>query len=345
MRTALGRRLMLQAVKRSPVNLRPLLRIRQAHNHKAIGLVASAYSYLGATGDEAARAAASNWLDWLEQHHAGDAQGLAWAYHFDVQTRFFFYPANSPNTIATTFVALAFLDAVEQSGDERRLEAAVSASEFLVSRMLVNDPRRPYFGYVPGDTKLIHNCNLLACATLMRAARFSGRADLADIAARAVLSSLAAQRQDGSWPYSEWSGQGWVDNFHTGYVLESLASCTEIDGVEDALTAGVGFWSRELFLPDGRPKYTPGRALPLDAHCYAQAIDTWLALYDLGRPGLEAASRLADLLERDMILADGSVMFQRNHGPDSRVPFIRWTAAPSFRALARLTQATTARPS
>ena len=229
---------MLQAVKRSPVNLRPLLRIRPAHNHKAIGLVASAYSYLGATGDEAARASASNWLDWLEQHHAGDAQGLAWAYHFDVQTRFFFYPANSPNTIATTFVALAFLDAVEQSGDERRLEAAVSASEFLVSRMLVDDPRRPYFGYVPGDTKLIHNCNLLACATLMRAARFSGRADLADIAARAVLSSLAAQRQDGSWPYSEWSGQGWVDNFHTGYVLESLASCTEIDGVEDALTAG-----------------------------------------------------------------------------------------------------------
>ena len=345
LRTALGRRILTQAVKRSSVNLRPALRIPKSRNHKAIGLVASAYSYLGAAGDDAARSGAGRWLDWLEREHVGGSDGLAWAYHFDVQTRFFSYPANSPNTIATTFVALAFLDAVEQLDDGARVEAAVRAAEFLVARMLVDGPRGPYFIYVPGDEKLIHNCNLLACATLIRAARCSGRDDLAQIAARAVATSLEAQRPDGSWPYSDWSGQGWVDNFHTGYVLESLAACSTIEGVGDALAAGASYWERELFLEDGTPKYSPGRTEPLDAHCYAQAIDTWLALDAVGRPGLAQAQRTARLLVRDMLLPNGSVVFQRRRGPDSRVPFIRWTAAPSFRALARLSRATGARGS
>jgi hypothetical protein len=209
--------------------------------------------------------------------------------------------------------------------------------------MLVHGARGPYFRYVPGDEKLIHNCNLLACATLMRAARSAGRDDLGDLAARAVATSLAAQRADGSWPYSDWSGQGWVDNFHTGYVLESLAACVAVPGVDEALEAGASYWERELFLADGTPKYSPARAEPLDAHCYAQAIDTWLALDAIGRPGLEQAERTAQLLVRDMLLPDGSVVFQRRRGPDSRVPFIRWTAAPSFRALARLARAADAR--
>ena len=37
--------------------------------------------------------------------------------------------------------------------------------------------------------------------------------------------SVSAQRPDGSWPYAEGEGHGWVDNFHTGYVLEALAIC------------------------------------------------------------------------------------------------------------------------
>src|SRR5439155_19568199 len=45
--TRLGRRVLTQAVKLSPLNLRPVLRIPRARNEKAIALVASAYSLLG----------------------------------------------------------------------------------------------------------------------------------------------------------------------------------------------------------------------------------------------------------------------------------------------------------
>jgi hypothetical protein len=291
----------------------------------------------GGGGDPAASgwAAAARWYDWLEDDHVGGEEGCAWAYHFDVQTRFFAYGAGTPNTIATAFVALSFLDGYELLEDESRMRPALGAADYLVRQMLVESDRGPYFRYVPGDEKLIHNCNLLACAVLRRAGRLGGRSDLLELGARAVMTSLEAQRDDGSWPYSDWGGHGWVDNFHTGYVLESLAACDGVRGVRDALRRGVYFWAREMFLDDGTPKYFPDRTSPIDAHCYAQAIDTWLAVG--GAEGLAAAERIGHRLAREMVRDDGSVVFQKRRYVTSRVPYVRWTAAPSFRALARLT--------
>jgi hypothetical protein len=334
--TATGRRLFTQLVKRSPINLRPLVGIRPARNHKAIGLVASAYAALGSMADDDAAISAARWLDWLEAESVVAADEAAWAYHFDVQTRFFRYLAGSPNTIATAFVAHAFLDAVELLGDEARLETARRASRFLVRRMLVGDRGKPFFRYIPGDTKLIHNANLLACAVLVRTARLGGPAEFAEIAERSLQTTLAAQRPDGSWPYADGPGQGWVDNFHTGYVLESLAFCAELAGVRPALARGAVFWGQEMFLADGTPKYYPDRTYPLDAHCYATAIDTLLALpAGSPAPGVPVEA-VAALLIRDMLRTDGSVVFQRHGHWANRVPFVRWSAAPSFRSLARL---------
>lgn len=336
LRTRLGRRLLTQAVKRSPLNLRPALRIAPAWNHKAIGLVASGYAALGAVGDERARTAAERWLTWLEAEQSAGASG-GWGYHFDVQTRFFAYPAGSPNTIATSFVAQALLDGAELLGDGGRLASVRRAAAFLAGEMVVESPRGPFFRYVPGDDKLIHNANLLACAVLLRLADVGRDASLRALAASAVRTSLAAQRPDGSWPYSEWGGHGWVDNFHTGYVLESLAVARDVDGVAPALERGVRFWAERLFLETGEPKYYPDRTYPIDAHCYAQAIDTWLAVP--ADHGVERAERLARLFARQMVSADGSVAFQRGRRMTHRVPFVRWAAAPAFRALARLTRA------
>src|SRR6185437_7176477 len=68
----LGRQVLTQAVKRSPINLRALLRIKAEWNAKAIGLVASAYAHLAAAGDTSAAAQANRWLAWLESNHSGD---------------------------------------------------------------------------------------------------------------------------------------------------------------------------------------------------------------------------------------------------------------------------------
>jgi hypothetical protein len=329
---ALGRRALTQAVKLSPVNLRPLLGIKPAWNAKAIALVASAYVRLAHGGDESARSHAERWLAWLAD---SSAEG-GWGYHFPVQTRLFAYERGTPNTIATCFCAQAFLDAWELLGWDDAAGPALDARAFLVDRMLHTGPR-PHFRYLEREDELVHNANLLACAVLARSSRLAGRSSLFDPAQEPVKVTLAAQRPDGSWPYADGVGHDWVDNFHTAYVLDALVECeVAMPDATAQLDLGVGFWERELFLGDGTPKYFPQRLLPVDAHCYATAVDTWLSLGRRRPDALERAERTALLLVERMLDPRGFVHFQRRRLWTSRVPLVRWTTAPSFRALAGL---------
>ena len=336
--TSLGRRVLIQATKRSPINLRPLFRIRPDWNAKAVSLVASGYARLAAMGDHSARSQAERWLGWLLANHSGDDTGLAWGYHFDVETRFFAYRRGTPNTIATSFVAQAFLDGVEMLGQDRWVDPALSGSRFLASRMLVESSKgSSHFRYVPGDDQLVHNANALACAVLARSSKLLSDDELVEPAQRALATTLEAQREDGSWPYAEGMYGNWVDNFHTGYVLESLAQCRSFSPeVEERLGRGLDYWHRELFLDDGTPRYAPGRTYPLDAHCYATAIDTWVSVEGQRPEALGRAERLAGLLIERMLDSAGFVRFQQRRMWTSKIPFVRWSTAPSFRALAGL---------
>jgi len=329
--TGVGRRILTQAVMRSPANLRPMLGIRPALNAKALGIVASGYVRLAVAGDETAGPAAAYWLDHLRQN------APCWGYHFDVQTRFFGYRAGTPNTIATSFVAQAFLDDYEFLGHEQSGETALQTAAFLVDRMLTSTPAGPYFRYLEHEDALVHNANLLACAILARTARCLGVSDLAARAAEATTTTLEAQRNDGSWPYSGGDGRDWVDNFHTGYVLESLAECERLlPDAAERLARGLNYWERELFLADGTPKYYNHRTMPLDAHNYAQAIETWLSMGDRRAGAFERARRTAAMLIADFLTFEGYVRFRRGRRWVNNVAFVRWTTAPAFRALARL---------
>lgn len=335
--TRLGRRVLTQTVKLSPVNLRPALGIKPAWNAKAIGIVASGYARLWAAhGDEGARTQARHWLDWLVEHSTAQT-GLGWGYHFDVQTRFFAYKAETPNVIATSFVAHALLDGHELLGEPEWGEAASRACDYLVASLLQEESDRSYFRYLPVERELVHNANLLGCSVLARTVALTGRQDLVPVVQRALPCSVSAQRPDGSWPYAEGEGHGWVDNFHTGYVLEALANCESLaPELRPVLERGFDYWEPELFLPDGTPKYFADRTLPIDSHNHAQAIETWLAVSGWRQGALVSAERTAALLVERMLMPDGHVAFQRRRLWTSKVPFVRWTTAPAFRALARL---------
>lgn len=334
--TRTGRRALTQAVKLSPVNLRPALRIRRERNAKGIALVASGYVRLAAAGDATAAGAARRWLGWLVENGAA-GNGLGWGYHFDVQTRFFGYRRDTPNVIATSFAVEALLEGAEVLGDARFAEAAERACEFLVDELLDETGGRVRFRYLHAEQELVHNANVLACSVLARTARLRDRDDLADIVRRALPATLGAQQLDGSWPYAEGAGHGWVDNFHTAYVLEGLARCEPaMPELLPALERGLDYWERELFLADGTPKYYANRVLPIDAHNYAQAIETWLAVAHWRPQALPSAERCARQLVDRMLTKAGYVAFQTRRLWTSRVPFVRWTTAPAFRALARL---------
>lgn len=336
--SALGRRVVTQAVKRTPVNIRPLLGIRPGWNAKAIGLVASAYARLAAAdGDDTARAEGIRWLSWLMDRHHGGTEGVAWGYHFAIQTRTSRIARDTPNTVATAFVSHALLDGYELLGDERCAEWARDAAHRLVETSFAKEARNPYFRYHATESKLVHNANMLGCGMLARTARVLDAQELLEPAARATATTVRAQRADGAWLYADEPGHRWIDNFHTGYVLESLAECERtLSGWREPLERGIAFWERELFLSDGTPKHFIDRALPHDAHSYATAIDTWLAVTDWRADAVERAALIAELLIERLLAPSGYVYVRRGRFGPNRVPLVRWSTAPAFRALATL---------
>ena len=186
-------------------------------NANTIAHVLGAYARMDPALGVDSRARAEWAIDRLEALRCSAYEEPCWGYHFDVETRFFFYSAETPNTIATAFAGLALIDAHERLGSARALELATGAGDFFLRRIeRTPGPGGAFLGYFPGDRTPIHNASLLAASVLARLAPLTGRDDFAAAAADAVGYSLDHQRDDGSWPYAEGDVGGWVDNFHTG---------------------------------------------------------------------------------------------------------------------------------
>ncbi|MGH9028801.1 MAG: hypothetical protein ACRDV4_04220 [Acidimicrobiales bacterium] len=340
-RSALGRRVLTQAVKRSPLDLRPLLGIAPARSAAATALVTSGYALQRILSENETEAKLDEALATLLDQRLPGYEQPCWGYHFDVQTGVFFYPVGAPNTIATAFAGLALLDAYERAGRTELLELARSVAHFFVLHVPQTDAERgAFFGYLVGDRTPIHNASMLVAALLARVARATGDHDLRRRAQLAVDYTVARQRPDGSWPYGEERHLAWVDNFHTAYVLTCLETCRRggLDSCEQALSDGLRYYVRELFLPDGTPKYFPHSTYPIDGQCAAEAVRLFALATDFDPESAALAHRSFAYAERELARGDGAYVFQRRRLWTNRQPHIRWIEAPFLVALATLSR-------
>ncbi len=338
----LGRRLVIQLVRRSPVDLRPLLGVPPGRNAVSLAWAASAYAAGGFLQDDEATSRLDAALEQLEQLRCPGFAEPCWGYHFDFQSRVLFYPKTGPNTIATTYAAGALLDAYERTGDDRLLELAHGAGLFFLRHVpQTSDSPGAYFGYCAGDRSPIHNSNLHVCTLLARLHALTGDEGMARAARVGIRWTVARQRPDGSWPYGERANLRWIDGFHTGYVLDSLDTCLSAGLLDDPrpLDEGLGFYRARLVGPDGAPRYFANATYPLDAWSAAQAIQT-LALASRRRPELSGlALKVFEFALRHMSTRDGLFVYRRGRVSSNRTPHIRGVVAPMVLALTRLLHA------
>jgi hypothetical protein len=330
----------LQLVKRSPLDLRPALGIPPDENAAALAWVISAYALGGFREDAIERGRLSELLARLERLRSGDYPEPSWGYHWPFASRVFHKPAHAPNTIATTYAGIALLDAWERCGDPGLLETAVEVGWFFVRRVpQTPGPGGGFFGYWPGDTTPVHNANLHVCGLLARLYAACGEEQFAARARRGVGFALAHQRDDGAWRYGEWPNLGWVDNFHTGYVLDSLRLCLDAgvdDAIAPALDRGMAYYRRELFLRDGTPKYFDHGVWPIDSQCMAQAIQTFAFGSERDPTLLDDALRTFDWSCEHMRRGDGAFIFQRRPRWANRAAHMRGTVTSMLLACVHL---------
>ena len=340
--STLGRRLLIQAVKRSPLDLRRALGISPEPNAASVAWMVCAYSRGGFLAHDAAADKLSRTVALLCSLRSPGYVEPCWGYHFDVQTRVLFMRRYSPNTIASVYAAIALLDAHERTGDERLLGLAVQTGRFFIRHVpQTEDGEGAYFGYAPGDRSPIHNANMHVAGFLARLSTLvDGGEEFAAPARRALAYTLARQRADGSWPYGEREGVAWIDGFHTGYVLDSLRQCidagVESEAAEAAWRRGLAFYRERLFLADGTPRYSVTSTYPIDAQSAAQAIQTFSIAAAHDRSFAQDAWRVFEFAMAHMRRRDGLFVFQRRRLWRNRAPHMRWVVAPMLLALAHL---------
>ena len=327
-----------QIIRRSPVNLRPLLGIRPGSNPKGLGLFLSSYVRLHEMTGE------SHYADVCQQLRerivgavCRGYSGACWGYNFPWQSRAFYLPRGTPTVVNTSFIGQALLDLHESSGDPEALKLAESACVFVCRDLNrhVSD-KGECFSYTPLDQTRVHNANALAAAFLARTGYLSGNESFQEQARACARYLLAHQRDDGSWYYADASFQQWIDSFHTGFVLDSLTDVARYAGFQEgsiAVERGFRFFLRSFFEPDGAVRYYHDSLQPVDVHCPTQAMVTLAKAWPRA-PEPDLLRGVVSWFLREMRAPEGYFYFRiRRSGKPNRIPYMRWGQAWALHAL------------
>jgi hypothetical protein len=255
-----------QLFKRSPLNPRSLARVRPGRNSKGTALFAlAALADFRRLGNAESAAEARALLDDLihERLAAPHSGAACWGYNFDWQGRAFFAPRGTPTIVPTAFAARALTEAAVAFGDDKYLEIARSACDFILRDLnrAAEAEDEVCFSYSPLDHTRVFNASLLAAETLAAVGALTNEQELCDWARRAARYVISRQREDGSWAYGADDYQSWADNFHTAFILGSLSrmlsSLSERTTVTSHLSA-----SGEVVGGKGEEDSAPPQPLP-----------------------------------------------------------------------------------
>jgi len=333
-------RLLMQAVRQSPVNLRPMLGIKPLPSTKGRGYMAAGYlEMFRLTDDPAYLAKARQCLDWLIDHKSPKFSEFSWANHFDFASRGGGYAAGDSIVVWTALIGQAFVDGYEATGNAEYLDVARSACRWTLGLSREHTDTGTCLSYLAGSQSSIHNSNLLGAALLARVWTHSREDEYLQVAADAVRYSCARQRPDGSWWYAEYPMYRWIDNFHTGYNLDSLKCYTECTGdttFRDAMLHGLAFYKHHFVRDDGCPRYYHNRTQPVDSQCAAQSIETLARFSDIDAECRGLAARVASWTIAHMQDADGHFYYRAYPVLKAKAPMLHWAQATSYRALSIL---------
>ena len=337
------RLIFIQAMKRLPLNLRPLFLVPKEENPKGLAVFVSALLMLSGMGFTKIDEDALHLLRRLVDLRSKDRPHFCWGYNFDWQSRAFFLPKFVPNIICTTFAGNALLDACNKISNAGYLDMAVSAGNFLLEGLNFTKPDDGIcFSYTPLDNGRVHNANLLGAAYLSRLYSITKEEKFLEPAIQAVRFSIRRQNEDGSWPYGEDGTQRWVDNFHTGYNLVALKKFSEYTGDRDVMGSvrkGLEYYRENFFTGDGVPKYYHNQLYPIDIHAIAYSIVTLVEFHEYDSGNLDLAKRIFAWSMKNMRSEDGYFYYQQHRLYKNRIPYIRWSQAWMLYALATLASA------
>lgn len=335
-------RLLLQLIRQSPINLRPLFGVKPLDSTIGRGYMAWGCCYMyKLTGDEQYKEKTALCLEWLMRNKSPGYAEYTWGKHFDFASRGGLYKSFEPILIWSTLIGHAFLEAYELFKNKSYLFVADSLCAWILKLPRNNTDFGFCLGYHNQDfTADIHNSNMVGAAFLARTARHNGNEEYMKVAKGAMTYSCSRQLPNGAWWYGEEETNHWIDNFHTGYNLDALKCYIESSGdkeYEGLLKKGLNFYMNNFFEASGRPKYYHSRAYPIDSQCASQAIDTLTNYADIDGEALYLAKKVALWTIQNMQDKEGFFYYRQYPlGIKAKAPMLHWAQATTYKALTHL---------
>jgi len=336
----LGERLLMQLIRQSPINLRPLMGVRPKESTKGRGYMAHGYLFrYRLTGDRAYLQKAESCLDWLDKHKAAKFSKHSWSNHFDFSSRGGGYTKHDPIIVWTALIGQAYLEAYELTGEARWLSIADSVCGWIMDLPRERTSSGDCISYFAHTQCSIHNSSMLGAAMLAHTAKYTNNDEYRKVARSAMEYSCSRQSQDGSWMYGADPMYGWIDNFHTGYNLDSLKCYIESTGDKTwskNLQIGLTFLKQNFFEEDGCPKYYHNRRYPVDSQCAAQAIETLAGFSDTDSECLDLSIKVARWTIENMQGSDGHFYYRIYPLMKAKTPMLHWAQGTMYKALSFL---------
>ncbi len=325
-----------EVVKRTPVDIRPLLRVEHRRNYKGGALFAMAnlnYYELACRRNEQDQLAfdpiaeADRLAEWLLEEQITGYSGFCGGHRHEIQHFHTKGVPSDPDIVSTAYAVKALLRATERGLGDEYADIARTATSFLVEdldyREVDEGAKINYHMNHPKDSYTV-NAAALGAGMLVDLYEHFGDEDLRERATK-ILDHIAANQTDiGGWPYRLPASASHLsmDSHHNGFVIEAFQRYRDVvdanryaETLEDALE----FYRTDLFELDGAPNFDEESAYPRDIHASTQGM-----LVFVNEGDLEFTERILRWVLANLQVKEGQFYYRKYRHHTKRVTLMRW---------------------
>lgn len=334
-----------------PKTVRHLLRIPKSHNPMTVALCARAYSTLDEAPNSDFRPEWETLLLWLCKNVTKTAHGVGWGYPFDWQSKLFI-PSGKPLGVVSAIAAHAFIDSYMKTRNNSYLETAKKTVGFFIHDLgyHLSSSGSLCFNYSPGDGMAANNANCWVASVLARMYLITRSQQLRDLCIKALQFTFEEQRPDGGLfyyakPSRRNKDEFIIDNFHTGFVVESLLDIyhflclakEDAEWIKPHLFSLYSFYLRRFF-PNCRvvTQLPKSRLVVIEGHDLSQGIIVFAKMAELDERNLVRAYALARWAIETFQSRQGFFYSKRYLWGVDKNFYARWPNASMFYALSLL---------
>lgn len=279
--------------------------------------------------------------EWLINNKSPHSKHYGWGQPFLWYSRKPF-PRHIPRATVSSQVAWAMLDLFEITQNEKYLDVAEDVCKLFKDEFNYTPDQNNNIciSYTTIDNYHVHNASMLAASVIFRVANLRSSDEWHSFGGRVADFTMSHQNEDGSFYY--WAPPDklnfTIDNYHTGFVLESFKTIKEDCGsnkYDEVYSKGIDYYYDNLF--DGPlPRLSDKSKYPIDIQGCAQSIMTFKRD---GRTKFEKkANEIASYTIDNFFLKDehhfAYKLYENKHLDKSY--YFRWGDAWMIRALSYL---------